>query len=226
VAIFKGHLKQFYLSILFIIPISLFGTEHDIRDSIKHYYNTYKGSLIGGFHNRNSFVGSYPVKIYGLRIGMEHGEKISYSLGFYTTYDLTRKIEYKVMGNNQIDTFLQTSNFSYFSLGGEYVFFQKKRWTLGWPVGVGLGSAGHKHYKNKNLEREEYRFIMPIETGVRTHYSIFDWLGIEGTLGIRATPFGANEFNSSFYSFGVNVYLGVLYRKITKKPAPDNRRNP
>lgn len=211
----KGSIKHiFSLSILFIGFIYFSKAEVSFLDSIKYYTLNNKGKIFGGFHNRNSFLGPIPVRLYGLRGGFEYGKKVSYFLGLYTTYDVTDRYSIDTSNN---DTFVRATNLSYLSVGMEYVIYQKKRWTFGIPLMIGIGTGVRKEYLNQTLNNRERILVLPIESGIRGHFSITDWLGVEATSGIRISPFNSLEFTGFYNSLGINVYLGVLYRKVFKK---------
>jgi len=215
----KSYIKHIFLfSFFFLGSIYFSKADNKVLDSIKYYTQNNKGKLFGGFHNRNSFLGSIPIKLYGLRGGLEYGEKISYFLGLYTTYDVTDR--YRIDSTSHPihkDTFKRATNLTYMSVGAEYIIYQKKRWTFSIPLMVGIGTGVRKEYLNQTLNNKSRILVLPVESGVRGHFSITDWLGVEATSGLRISPFNSLEFTGFYNSLGINVYLGVLYKKVFKK---------
>lgn len=179
-----------------------------------YYFQNNKGALIGGFHNRNSFLGTTPVKVYGAKIGLDYGRKVSFFLGYYTTYKVTDRYQYKEIKPNVFDTIVRTTNISYLSIGGDYVFHRYKRWDFDIPLMVGVGLGVRRTHINNRQQPIERLFILPIETGVRARYNIVSWLSIDASTGLRFSPFNFYEFTSSFYSFGLNIRVGTILKKI------------
>lgn len=215
--LFRLNIKPvFLLLVLFQTTISN-AQVVNIKDTLIHYTQNYKPKLIGGFHNRHAFISSIPIKVYGARIGVEYSEKISLNFGLYSTFRVGTQTTIK-----DNDTTNKSRTFNYASLSAEYTFYNRGRWNFAFPIMFGMGAGFKETTLNSVLIEKNSFFIMPIETGVKAHFRILEWLGAESTLGIRLSPFNATEFNGSFYSFGVNIYLGKIYKIIKEQEGFEN----
>jgi hypothetical protein len=217
VRLFRLNIKPVFLLFFLGKTFVSFSQTVNVKDTLVYYTQNYKPKLIGGFHNRNAFISSIPIKVYGARIGVEYGEKISFNFGLYTTFKVGTQTTIK-----DTDTIKKSRTFNYASLSAEYTFYNRGRWNFAFPIMLGMGAGFKETTTNGILSEKNSFFIMPIETGVKAHYSILDWLGAESTLGIRLSPLNASEFNGSFYSFGVNIYLGKIYNIIKEQKGFEN----
>ncbi len=172
--------------------------------------------LVGGFHNRNSFLGTIPVKVYGARVGLDYGKKVSVFVGYYTTYKVVDRRQIKEVKLGVYDTIVRSTNLSYISFGGDYVFHRFKKWDFDIPLMIGFGVGNRKTTINQKQEPNELLFVLPIEMGIRAQYNITYWLSIDASTGLRVSPFNSYEFTSSFYSLGLNIRLGTIYRNINR----------
>lgn len=215
-SVFRYIPQYFFLYLLLFIPIVVSGGNGFV-DSIPFYVKNNKGTLVGGFHNRNSFLGTVPVKVYGARVGLDYGRRIGVFIGYYTTYNVADRYSYKEVKPSVFDTIVRYTNLSYLSVGGNYVFHTYKRFSFDLPIMVGFG-AGFRHTNINHVPQgKELIFVLPIEAGLGVSYSLVDWLEIDSNIGLRITPLNAYEFTSSYYSFGLNIRFGYIYRKLKKQ---------
>jgi hypothetical protein len=206
--------------ILFLWVVNSASVHASFVDSIKQIIKENKPVLVGGFHNRNSFLGSIPIKVYGLRGGIEFGERVHLFLGAYTTYNIRDRIQVDSITNRpSIDTIRRYTSLNYLSIGCEYIFFKQKRWTFGFPLMLGFGIGKQEQFINDQFTGKKTLFITPIETGFRSHFSIVEWAGVDATLGLRISPFNSLEFSGFFTSFGVNFYPGIAFSLLKSKGA-------
>lgn len=168
---------------------------------------------MGGFHNRNSFLSDQAVKVRGLRIGLDYAERVSLSLGYYWTKRSIKRTSYIHYQNKPSDTINFETNLRYVSLFGQYIFYKKNRFSLGFPVMIGYG-RGNQYKSVNGVESIVNKVnVIPIESGFYSHYSITNWLGVEAGIGIRFSLINTSSFNGSFYSFGINLYPEPLLEK-------------
>lgn len=179
---------------------------------------TFKPKLLLGFDNRNSFIGDTKVKVIGLRIGKEYNERFRMAIGFYNTTDVIT--EQKITQNNsKNDTIVSKVGLGYLSFTADYVFYYTRKWELSVPIQLGLGSGRRTQLINDSLlkDKTQSKVIMPIEIGVSAVYKIRPWVGVGAGLGSRFSLLNTSEFNGPFYSIGIKIYFGVLYRKVFPK---------
>jgi hypothetical protein len=182
-------------------------------------YRYKKLKLLAAIDTRNSFVSSgqkVSVDVKGVQIGVVINEHHNLAAGFYSVLGLPEK---KVTdeSNNQYTLKLQMG---YATLFYEYIFLDSKRWEIGIPLEIGGGSyhttatdsGGKKYAPFKDTLQKG---IALFGAGLDVSFKIFKWLGLNAMGGYRlvagSEPQGMN-FNGAFYSVGVQIYFGQLYK--------------
>lgn len=178
-----------------------------------------KFSFIGGFDTRNSFVRAerkVSVKLEGIKGGVQMYGKHEVALGFYSMINLPEKEITDELG----DIYRLKLNMSYVAILYKYILVNNKRWEVGFPLELGGGNyrttasdtSGKKYAPFHDTLRTG---ISVIGAGVDVSFKIFRWLGIDAMGGYRIVggkePEGMN-FNGPFYSVGVSIYFGQLYK--------------
>ena len=221
-------------TIAFLFAITAFLTANaNIKDSITYYLNKKKPELIGGFSARNTFIGSTKTHVNGLSVGYDYGGKISLSAGIYWLPSAKPVTERKIINaftpsQNMVD---EISKFWYLGVSGDYVFYQKGRWTLDVPVRIGLGIASVKQQDTSIFQREiskTHSVIIPLESGIGAQYKIAWWIGFSGGLGSRIV-IGKNtsqKFSGTYYSLGVTIFFAEIYNFIKKDMEKNPARKP
>lgn len=185
-------------------------------------YGGKKWKFILGLDARRSFFSGVPVKINGLRTGLQLDGVHRFGLGFY---GLSRQVVFTdivVEDPAATDTSLVKFNVSYISLFYERVMYKSKKWELAIPTQLSGGSI------TGAFEDTSGTFLPLIESpfsafnlAFQTKYYILPWLAPRASLGYRlsfnTTPEVKKAFNRPFYSFGVQLLLGELYRSIFRK---------
>lgn len=174
-----------------------------------------KPNILLGFDNNYSLVSDEPVRVMGIRYGFDYGKIKLYEGLYFLKEDIVRT---KRAGNQLKDTNTLRTNFSYLSTTIEYVFYENKKWELSVPVKIGFGNGTKKTFLGDSLIHHDTPFFIPSEMAVIGLYKITPWAGLSAGFGYRISLYNTNEFDGSFYSFGLKVFLGKLYRTIRNKP--------
>ncbi|MFY0645062.1 MAG: hypothetical protein JXR19_11395 [Bacteroidia bacterium] len=207
--------RLLYILLILVFVKSSFA-QAPILDSIKTAM-TYKPRLVLGFHNRNTFVNTREVKIYGLVAGMDYNEKIKY---FIALYGFSNENKEWVINSDlfQADSVLKTTSLSYFSIGAEYSIRHKGKLNIRAPLQIGIGSV-NKDYHNKGflILRDKDR-VVPIEGGINAYYKLLPWFILKAGVGYRIS-LGSKEslsMSSPYYNLGISIAVFPLYRSIKK----------
>ena len=164
-----------------------------------------------GFDNNYSLLNDEPVRIMGIRYGFDYGKIKLYEGLYFLQKEILKKNENLI---NPKDTSFQRVGFAYVSTTVEYVFHENKKWEFTIPAKIGFGTSLKRTFVGDSLiKKEEPRFI-PVELSVIGLYKITPWAGLSAGLGYRISLYNINEFDGSFYSFGVKIFLGKLYETI------------
>lgn len=203
--------------------------EAQVVESIKHAYDTIRYSFkvrprkfVFNFDNRRTFSNGSPVRLNGIRIGAEYNNIVTKFIGFY---GLREPIVNRRVVNPytpQQDTVLDYFDFRYTSIGIDYTFYETKKWQFSTPIQVGLGSGDRdvRELDTLTIISSQSKGFFPLEIGVSGLYRFYDWVGVGAGIGYRTNLgsfFSLSAFEGVYYSFGLKVFLGQLYRKIIPK---------
>lgn len=187
------------------------------RDS-SHIFRYRKVRPLVSYDQRNSFIHDAPVNLVGVQAGVLLHERHSLGIGLY---NITAKSSYaKTTLNDTKVSYNRTLSLNYLTIFYEYAFIDRRWWTVGIPVEIGLGNF-KIDYKNTQTgaSAKGYPYkggIIPFGLGLDITFNVLPWLGLNGMGGYRwvADKNPKLNFNGAFYSFGVQVAVGELYRKM------------
>lgn len=209
------HVRLFILFIGLLYCVSGNAQVQDFIQDSRYELNK-KPRFLLGFDNRFSIVSDEPVRIAGIRFGWDYG-KVKLYQGMYVLRDDIIHIKGGELSTNPNDTGTVHTNFFYISTTIDYVFHNTKKWEFSIPVQLGIGTGSKKLRRGDSLISEETPQFIPFEFSVNGLYKLTPWAGISAGVGYRISLYNTNEFDGSFYSFGLKVFLGKLYRAIAKK---------
>ena len=193
-----------------------------------------KRSLSVILDNRNSFIGSSAVKIYGLNVGVRfHRNKYRLGLGIYALrrnyeqlYFYSRRYQAQDTLSPTLSLFFMTPNFA-------YTFYNSRWLELSVPVEVGFGTS---HFTVRNAKeqvvRERKGLFVPAEIGLGILLKPTRWVGIGGLIGYRKSLAEVDfkgDFDGLFYSYRLNIFLGNILqdvRKIRERKRQNRTLNP
>lgn len=173
--------------------------------------------------NTGSFVGGRPAVTNEIRMGLDFRRKLKLGVGYGKLFsDIV--VQKSVVSDLNGDTTVPADlSLSYFSLNGEYTFYQSKRWQLSAPLLVGFGKSYFNYFdKDKSgadVERktDEGSVLVTVVSGMAT-YRILRWVGASAGLGYRV---GLNNndkveqsFNSPVYTFRFRIFFGEIYKSV------------
>ena len=178
---------------------------------------SYKPRLVLGFHNRNTFVNTAEVKIYGLLAGLDYNEKIKFFIALYGFSNENR--EWIVNSDLfQADSVLKTTSLSYFSVGAEYSIRNKGKLNIRTPLQIGIGSVNKDYHSSGTLILRDKDRVVPLEGGINAYYKLLPWFILKAGVGYRIS-LGNKEalsMSSPYYNLGVSIAVLPLYRSVKK----------
>lgn len=187
-----------------------------LHNDSAHIYRFRKVRPFFSLDNRNSFIKDAPVNVQGIQIGVILKERHTLGFGYYTIrtsakQNVTTKNEKNISAN-------RTLSLNYLTLFYQYAFIDKRYFELDLPLELGLGG-----YDVKLTDPATQRTIVDkkggtiiIGGGVGITIKPLKWFGITGSAGYRnALDNNPNvNFSGFFYSYGVWVGLGRIYRDV------------
>jgi hypothetical protein len=215
------RIKHFLLVVILVLKMSGFAMQS--KDSSRTFFpNSYgekKWKPIVGFDAFRSFYSGAPVKFNGIRFGAEFKGVHRFGFGFY---GLKRDLYFnnlEVQHPQATDTSLVKFQLNYSAFFYERVFYKTKKWEISFPIY--LGGGGLNGYV-EGSDRLFYKYLATsfslLNTGITAKYYLLPWLAPKIGTGFRFT-FNAEKnlrkaFNGPYYSFGLNILIGELYRTI------------
>lgn len=191
----------------------------DFRERIKNdslrIYRTKKIAFDFQFDNRNSFIRNKAISIQGINIGLNFASGVRWGIGGYRVirpFQTYSSIDnQKITTNRELDLFYVTPNF-------QYSFIDKKWIDVSVLLEIGFGNIDYKIYTETHTKlREKKGFFIPSGIGTEVLIIPIRWIGLDGMIGYRKSlkSYEVNaDFDGMFYSYGVKVFLGVIYHDL------------
>lgn len=192
--------------------ISFSQVEADLKLPVEEKDNKLK--FVFNFDNRNSFVIGHQVKFSGIKIGLGN-RKHRFGIGFYNMREPVMRTNDRFDDPIATDTTLFTYNYS--SLYYERILLQKKRWEISTPFHLNFGDlkASFIDTAGNGVPFFTQR-VNSLTFSFKAHYKIWRWFGVGVGAGYNVMLQGdhrvKNALNAPFYSYGVKVFLGELWK--------------
>jgi hypothetical protein len=174
-------------------------------DSIKLSYQNKPSFILGG-DMRNSFVTGVPVKIFGIRGGLDYGK-------------------FAVLGaiySASADKFIKTNiynkyDFLIFSAIGEYHWYKTYRFRLYQTVQTGIGVVDINEFDEKlNKSVLSTKMVIPLETGVSGNLRVLKYFGLTAGIGVRVSLTPGTYYSAPYYTYGLMVFTKDLINDVKK----------
>lgn len=167
--------------------------------------------------SRNSFITEKNVKLFGIKIGLDHKQTFRYGIGF--NY-LKSNLEKEIVNDNI--TSIALLRFYTFSPYVEYIFFKDNKWELSVPVQMGFGGSYYHHKDESGYSHNTNKsFVMSYEPAITAQYRLLKYLGPSIGIGYRLMIVNNSsideKFTSPVYQFGMALFVEDLYKDIFKK---------
>lgn len=220
-------LRSHKLILLFSLLLWGGNTEAQVVDSIKHYYMK-KPSFMMKFDTRHSFISSRHGRIFGMKFGVDHGDRLKYGGGvnwLSNANDFDRELQFP-----KADTSVTgRMNLWFLSPFLEYTFYSSKHWELTMPIRMGVGFTSFNYYDP--LKEEQVNRTSPVlsyEPILSGQFKFWRYFGVGMGLGYRLMLLDKNlipqgfdqkpyRFSSAIYIFRFNIFFGRMYRDIFPK---------
>ena len=172
--------------------------------------------------NRSYYKG-IPVKINGVRAGVEYLGTHRFGLGYYWLNRKGLLIDLPIdLPASGTDTSLVQINLSYGTLFYERVFFKNKRWEIDLPMHAGLGVIKNKPEDGSliNTDFLTRPSFVSLSPGFTVKWYVLYWLaphvGFQYRWLLNSEASLRDAFSGPYYSFGVKVLVGEIYKHVIK----------
>lgn len=211
---------------LFLFLVAAFtSTAQPTLDTIKFSLKQ-KPHLFGKFDTRNSFIDNSRAKIFGLKTGLNFGNRLYFGIGYNQLNPPSKdfdKIIFIVNSNGELERTAANLRLAYMSLHAEYVFYQTKHWELSMPLQFGVGQSYYKYnqFGKRKVIEKDYNFIY--EPAISVEYKFMKWAGVGVDVGYRFMLTSYKKLNQKFTSPTYAFKLLVYYNEIVKSIFPDSK---
>ena len=178
--------------------------------------------ILFNFDFRRTFVNSDPVQFYGFRLGAQRKRDII-AVGFYGLGNpyIQKNVDLGALGERELRT-----NFDFTTLTYERVLLETKRWTIGFPISVGLGTYRTSYRDSTDKFRlHSTNELVPIEAGLHVDYNIFWWFFVGVGGGYRHVL--AADRNTTITLSDMNYFAkaGLRVGALVKRAQREMRRS-
>jgi hypothetical protein len=197
---------RFLVVILLIFKSAiLFGQEWSPQDSIRLSLKNKPHILIGG-DQRNSFVTGMPVRIFGLRGGLDYGKFAL--LGAIYSANAEKTIKQGI--SNSYDYLI-------FSGIGEYHWYKTHRFKISQTIQLGIGVVDLKEYDEKLGKNVlSTKMVIPVETGISGNLRVLKYFGLTAGIGVRVSLTPGTYYSAPYYTYGLMVFTKDLIKDLKK----------
>lgn len=182
--------------------------EQELKDAIKE-----KPRLELRLDSRHSFINQSGVRVYGLKVGIQFDNKLSFGLGYNQLHSTVKnRINFQGVDYNS------ELKFYHFSPYLEYVFYRDERWELSIPVQFGFGSSFYENKESRGPEKIGQQFIVSYEPAITFQYRFLKYfgagMGIGYRLMLKPNSDIEEQFTSPVYIFKTKIYFQDLLRDL------------
>jgi len=174
-----------------------------------------EGKIFLRFDAKNSFIANSQVKLWGVQLGYDHNNVVKYGIGFHNLSSTINR-DFYVKTDGISNTINSQFNFAYFSLFGEYVFYDTKRWEGSLPIQIGFGRTGFSGNLNDSTYHFYEKFVMHYEATLTGHYRFLRYFALGGGIGYRIMIIDNKNLNmqltNPIYMIKFKFFLGDLFK--------------
>lgn len=204
-----------FLSLL-LLPM---GLRAQLLDSIGLFLQE-RPRLTVGLDSRGSFISNQNVRMLGVKVGLEHGGRVRYGIG-YSWLGTPVEGEAEVVEEGVSRTVTTRLRLGLVTPYFSYAFYKRGPWEVSIPVQVGIG-GGSLVYDDLqgNATKLKKAFVFTYEPAMTVQYRFLKYFAVGGGLGYRLAFTNASldeSLNAPVYIIGVRVFFGDLYRDVVRE---------
>jgi hypothetical protein len=173
---------------------------------------------------RATLVKNSSITIYGGLVGLNFSNKNFYSLGYYT---LSNESKVMFRGRNRMQSQSQVMPVTddvflwFLSAGYTRTIYEKRFLKIDIPIefGGGGGSTALYDADGKLIKLMNGNFF-PLQGGVSAIFKVTRWFGLHLQGGYRQVvnpSFFQKEYSGIYYTYGLTVNFGNIYKDMTKR---------
>lgn len=202
------------ITITLMLALSLASVNAQLTDSLRVLLDQSPRVAVK-LDGRGAFVSNRPVRMLGFKVGLEHGRRLQYGLGYsFLRTPVSRLDKVTVNGAElEVDTELRMGLFTPYI---EYAFYQDGPWQVSIPVQFGLGTGYREFELNGEKQKTDRTFLFIYEPAMSVQYRFFRYFALSGGLGYRLV-FKDNDvltdrLTAPIYLLGFRIFFDDLLR--------------
>lgn len=163
--------------------------------------------------SRTSFINQTGVRIFGVKIGLQYDNKLSFGLGYnFLISSIKKNIS---LPATEIEAKLKFRNLSPYL---EYVFYRDEKWELSIPVQFGFGNSFYENKSESGASKLSNQFVISYEPAITFQYRFLTYFGAGMGVGYRLMIIPNREvdeqFTSPVYLFKFKIYFQDLWKDL------------
>ncbi len=225
-----------YLALILLLGSVLHTNRLYAQDSLNTTTNRkgFKTKFQFTIDTRNSFIRDESVNVYGASIGLQISKRSHVGIGFYTLSEASKQMYNAKSKEGPVAKQVPAELSLYFiSLYYRYQFLTLGKFDFSTPLELGLGrsktsllDANGALLVLPKVQNPNRAFFVPVQLGLNIHWRLLKWLTPKFSIGYRYTLYSfkgniANarkvNYNGWYYSYGLAINFGVLYRTLFPK---------
>lgn len=169
--------------------------------------------------NYNALISREFANFSGIRVGLSYNKRVRFGFGAFVLNGNSVVSSITVDQDSVSYVTNGELNYSYISASAEYIFYHVYPWQFSIvPYNLGVGWANYRYNRIVSHEstRTRSETIVTFQPELIAQYSVFRWIGIQGTFGYRTAVFSSKNirenFNSPTFSIGLKLFLDEIYK--------------
>jgi hypothetical protein len=175
--------------------------------------------------NRNSFLHSEAVAVFGARLGLEWNTRYRAGIGFYwIPTELQARLNPQMINRYFVQG--EQLEMYYASVYFEYVLASRKNWEISTPLQFGYGRTNLPFtlqglFPPQPGTDSDMQNLWLLEPSVNGYYRVSPWMGLGAGVGYRHTLFASNSveqnFNAPIWMLRAKFFVGNFFHTFKKK---------
>lgn len=212
------------LSILLIFLCASSALKAQLSDSISALLEIQPKPTLR-IDGRGSFVSNQAVRMLGIKVGLHHGRRFHYGIGYNFLRSAVER-DRTVVENGSAITRNSRLHLRLATPWMDYAFYRNGPWQVSIPIQFGIGS-GHLSYENDEGNRIKFErtFLVFYEPAMTVQYRFLKYFALSGGLGYRLAfkkRYALGErLTAPIYLLGVKVFFNDILRDSGYGPSID-----
>lgn len=202
-------------TLLFILALGSKAQPVNLGDSLRHYMEQ-ENKLLLRLDTRNSFITGRSAQIRGVKAGVSFGDRLSFGIG----YNWLKKgfyQDYVLDPRTALDTVSSRLHFHFLSPFAEYVFYDRKGFSVAIPVQIGFGTSWLSYDDLAgNKSKTDKKFVMLYEPAMTVEQRFLKYFAAGFGVGYRLMLKNNKEVDARFSSPIYLVRLRLIFSELYK----------